>query len=138
MIRAEALTKQRGGRTVVSDLTFRCEPGTVTGFLGPNGAGKTTTMRMLVGLSEPDRVVPAQPFQHPQQRRVSGDVSAGQSLNARHGVGARGLGWRLIVLWLGAGTVVRVEVSGRSRCWHGSSFCRGAAVAERVCWGSLR
>ena len=55
MITAEELTKQRGGRAVVSDVTFRCEPGTITGFLGPNGAGKTTTMRMLVGLSEPDR-----------------------------------------------------------------------------------
>jgi ABC-2 type transport system ATP-binding protein len=54
MIEAEGLTKQLGGRTVVSDVAFRCEPGTVTGFLGPNGAGKTTTMRMLVGLSEPD------------------------------------------------------------------------------------
>ncbi len=54
MIEAEALTKQFEGRTVVSDITFRCEPGTVTGFLGPNGAGKSTTMRMLVGLSEPD------------------------------------------------------------------------------------
>ena len=54
MIQTEALTKRLGGRTVVSDVTFRCEPGTVTGFLGPNGAGKTTTMRMLVGLSEPD------------------------------------------------------------------------------------
>ena len=49
MIETEALTKQLGGRTVVSDVTFRCEPGTVTGFLGPNGAGKTTTMRMLAG-----------------------------------------------------------------------------------------
>ena len=55
MITAEELTKQRGGRAVVSDVTFRCEPGTITGFLGPNGAGKTTTLRMLVGLSEPDR-----------------------------------------------------------------------------------
>jgi ABC-2 type transport system ATP-binding protein len=55
MIEAQALTKQFGGRTVVSDITFRSEPGTVTGFLGPNGAGKSTTMRMLVGLSEPDR-----------------------------------------------------------------------------------
>src|SRR5688500_18178190 len=54
MIQTNGLTKQLGGRTVVSDVTFRCEPGTVTGFLGPNGAGKTTTMRMLVGLSEPD------------------------------------------------------------------------------------
>jgi ABC-2 type transport system ATP-binding protein len=54
MIVAESLTKRRGDRTVVSDVTFCCEPGTITGFLGPNGAGKTTTMRMLVGLSEPD------------------------------------------------------------------------------------
>src|SRR4051794_28527998 len=54
MIQTDALTKRLGGRSVVSDVTFRCEPGTVTGFLGPNGAGKTTTMRMLVGLSEPD------------------------------------------------------------------------------------
>src|SRR4029079_3041900 len=54
MSETEGLTRQLGGRTVVSDVTFRCEPGTVTGFLGPNGAGKTTTMRMLVGLSEPD------------------------------------------------------------------------------------
>ena len=55
MIESKGLTKEFGGRTVVSDVAFRCEPGTVTGFLGPNGAGKTTTMRMLVGLSEPDR-----------------------------------------------------------------------------------
>jgi ABC-2 type transport system ATP-binding protein len=55
MIESKGLTKEFGGRIVVSDVTFRCEPGTVTGFLGPNGAGKTTTMRMLVGLSEPDR-----------------------------------------------------------------------------------
>ena len=54
MIEATGLTKRLGGRTVVSDVSFRCEPGTVTGFLGPNGAGKTTTMRMLVGLSKPD------------------------------------------------------------------------------------
>ncbi len=54
MIEATGLTKRLGGRAVVSDVSFRCEPGTVTGFLGPNGAGKTTTMRMLVGLSAPD------------------------------------------------------------------------------------
>ncbi len=54
MIDVEALTKRRGERAVVSDVTFRCEPGTITGFLGPNGAGKTTTLRMLTGLSAPD------------------------------------------------------------------------------------
>jgi ABC-2 type transport system ATP-binding protein len=54
MIEAEQLTKRFGGRAVVDDVTFRCEPGTVTGFLGPNGAGKTTTMRMICGFSTPD------------------------------------------------------------------------------------
>jgi ABC-2 type transport system ATP-binding protein len=54
MIASDGLTKRFGGRTVVHDVSFACEPGTVTGFLGPNGAGKTTTMRMIVGLSPPD------------------------------------------------------------------------------------
>jgi ABC-2 type transport system ATP-binding protein len=54
MIEAHSLTKRLGGRTVVDDVSFRCEPGTVTGFLGPNGAGKTTTMRMLCGLLDAD------------------------------------------------------------------------------------
>ncbi len=54
MIEANALTKSFGGRNVVQDVSFRSEPGTVTGFLGPNGAGKTTTLRMLVGLTKPD------------------------------------------------------------------------------------
>jgi ABC-2 type transport system ATP-binding protein len=54
MIESDGLTKRLGGRTVVHDVSFRCEPGSVTGFLGPNGAGKTTTMRMLCGLSRPD------------------------------------------------------------------------------------
>jgi ABC-2 type transport system ATP-binding protein len=54
MIESQNLTKSFGGRAVVDDVSFRVEPGTVTGFLGANGAGKTTTLRMLSGLSEPD------------------------------------------------------------------------------------
>jgi len=54
MIESQNLTKSFGGRTVVNDVSFRVEPGTVSGFLGANGAGKTTTLRMLSGLSEPD------------------------------------------------------------------------------------
>jgi len=54
MIESDNLTKRYGGRTVVHDVSFRCDPGTVTGFVGPNGAGKTTTLRILCGLSDPD------------------------------------------------------------------------------------
>ncbi|NEK84779.1 ABC transporter ATP-binding protein [Blastococcus saxobsidens] len=50
MITVSGLTKRYGERTVVDDVSFTLEPGTVTGFLGPNGAGKTTTMRMMTGL----------------------------------------------------------------------------------------
>lgn len=53
VIVSEQLTKRYGEHTAVQDVTFRCEPGTVTGFLGPNGAGKSTTMRMICGLAPP-------------------------------------------------------------------------------------
>ena len=53
MIEATRLTKRYGATTAVDDLTFRVDPGAVTGFLGPNGAGKSTTMRMILGLDRP-------------------------------------------------------------------------------------
>ncbi|MFY1700629.1 ABC transporter ATP-binding protein [Micromonospora sp. WMMA1923] len=53
MIEVEQLTRRYGRHTAVDDVTFRCLPGTVTGFLGPNGAGKSTTMRMICGLARP-------------------------------------------------------------------------------------
>ncbi|MFF5171504.1 ABC transporter ATP-binding protein [Micromonospora sp. NPDC000089] len=53
MIAVDNLTKRYGPHAVVEDVSFRCEPGTVTGFLGPNGAGKSTTMRMITGLTPP-------------------------------------------------------------------------------------
>ena len=39
----------------MDELSFRVQPGVVTGFLGPNGSGKSTTMRMILGLGAPDR-----------------------------------------------------------------------------------
>ena len=53
MIEATNLTKRYGAKLAVDQISFRVEPGTVTGFLGPNGAGKSTTMRMIVGLDRP-------------------------------------------------------------------------------------
>jgi ABC-2 type transport system ATP-binding protein len=53
MIHVQHLTKRYGDQLVVDDVSFRCEPGTVTGFLGPNGAGKSTTLRMITGLTPP-------------------------------------------------------------------------------------
>ncbi|UDY22781.1 ABC transporter ATP-binding protein [Nocardioides sp. Kera G14] len=55
MIEVQGVTRTYGGFTAVDDVTFRCEPGRVTGFLGPNGAGKSTTMRIMVGLTAPTK-----------------------------------------------------------------------------------
>jgi ABC-2 type transport system ATP-binding protein len=53
MIEVNNLVKRYGAKTAVNDVSFRVEPGRVTGFLGPNGAGKSTTMRMILGLDRP-------------------------------------------------------------------------------------
>ena len=53
MIHVQNLTKQYGSYRAVDDVSFRCDPGTITGFLGPNGAGKSTTLRMITGLTPP-------------------------------------------------------------------------------------
>ena len=52
-VEARGLIKRFGATTAVDGLSFRVEPGRVTGFLGPNGAGKTTTLRMMLGLDTP-------------------------------------------------------------------------------------
>jgi ABC-2 type transport system ATP-binding protein len=53
MIEVQELTKRYGTTLAVDGLSFRVEPGRVTGFLGPNGAGKSTTMRAMIGLDRP-------------------------------------------------------------------------------------
>jgi ABC-2 type transport system ATP-binding protein len=53
-VEARGLVKHFGATTAVDRLSFRVEPGRVTGFLGPNGAGKTTTLRMILGLDTPN------------------------------------------------------------------------------------
>lgn len=55
MIEVLNLTKRYGTRAVIDGITFAARPGAVTGFLGPNGAGKSTTMRVMLGLTRPDR-----------------------------------------------------------------------------------
>ena len=53
MIEASHLTRQFGGTTAVSNVSFTIGRNEVVGLLGPNGAGKTTIMRMLSGYLEP-------------------------------------------------------------------------------------
>src|ERR1700742_2201496 len=91
MIEAKSLTKHYEGRPVVRDVSFRCEPGTVTGFLGPNGAGKSTTLKMLCGLAKPGggrATVLGVPFTELPNpgRRVGVLIDASAQHNGRRGV----------------------------------------------------
>ena len=54
MIEVNGLRKRFGPQLALDGMTFRVEPGKVTGFVGPNGAGKSTTMRVILGLDAAD------------------------------------------------------------------------------------
>lgn len=54
MLDVNRISKSYGDRTVLDDVSFRVEPGKLTGFVGGNGAGKTTTMRTIIGVTRPD------------------------------------------------------------------------------------
>jgi len=53
MITIENVSKTKGRKPILYDVSFAARPGRVTGFLGPNGAGKTSTLRILLGLDRP-------------------------------------------------------------------------------------
>ncbi|MDO5077099.1 ABC transporter ATP-binding protein [Corynebacterium sp.] len=41
-----------GPKTVVSNVSFTCAPGTVTALVGPNGCGKSTLLRAIAGVHQ--------------------------------------------------------------------------------------
>src|SRR4029078_13513795 len=47
----EGLTVRYGAVVAVSDVSYRLEPGTVTGLIGPNGAGKTSLIDAISGFT---------------------------------------------------------------------------------------
>ena len=86
MIEARGLSKRYGDTVAVDDLSFRVEPGKITGFLGPNGAGKTTTMRLILGLDRPtagEVTVNGKPF--PRSAEPMREVGALLEAKAVHG-----------------------------------------------------
>jgi branched-chain amino acid transport system ATP-binding protein len=50
---AQNVTKQFGGLTAVSDVTFKVPERSIVSIIGPNGAGKTTFFNMLTGFYKP-------------------------------------------------------------------------------------
>src|SRR3954465_16009699 len=49
-VEVEHLRVIRGDTTVLPDMSFHLDAGTVTGLLGPSGCGKTTLIRAIVGV----------------------------------------------------------------------------------------
>ncbi len=60
--------------TVVNDISFTVEKGSVFGFIGPNGAGKTSTIKMIVGLSHPTsgsvKILGGSPFDFETRKKI--------------------------------------------------------------------
>lgn len=55
MLNIQSVTKKYIGVTAVSDVSFDLPEGRLAALLGPNGSGKTTLMKMIAGLTKPDR-----------------------------------------------------------------------------------
>ncbi len=49
----DGLACQRGGRTVVSGISFEVPAGRALALRGPNGSGKTTLLRTIAGYLQP-------------------------------------------------------------------------------------
>ena len=55
MIRLQGLRKQFKAVEALKGVTLHVVPGELFAYLGPNGSGKTTTIRILTGLTIPDK-----------------------------------------------------------------------------------
>jgi sodium transport system ATP-binding protein len=55
MIEVRDLAKSFGALEALAGISFRADPGRITGLLGPNGAGKSTCLRILSTVLRADR-----------------------------------------------------------------------------------
>ncbi len=76
-LRLLGVTKRYGQETALDDVSFTVPRGSVFALLGANGAGKTTLIRLLLGLTAPDR----------GEAEVLGLPSATQALEIRRRIG---------------------------------------------------
>jgi branched-chain amino acid transport system ATP-binding protein len=54
LLRLNGVTKNFGGLSAVSSLSFDLKEGIIMGLIGPNGAGKTTVFDLITGIYRPE------------------------------------------------------------------------------------
>ncbi|MED1609100.1 ABC transporter ATP-binding protein [Bacillus paranthracis] len=54
MLKVTSLKKTIDNQTILDDVSFTLQRGSIIGLLGRNGAGKTTLLRTMVGILDPD------------------------------------------------------------------------------------
>ncbi len=91
---ARHLHHERGGRTVLDDISLTVGPETCLGVVGPNGVGKSTLLQILAGLLVPtsgerriDPTTSAIGYLHQEHIR-DGDETVAAALSRRAGVSA--------------------------------------------------
>ncbi len=106
---ARNLSFERGGRTVLHDVSLTIGPGTCLGVVGPNGVGKSTLLQVLAGLLAPTdgsvRVDPpmATVGYLAQENAVQTDESVRAALTRRTGVAAAETALTEAAIELGSG-----------------------------------
>ena len=55
LLNIQHVRKEYDGHVAVDDVNLEIPEGVIFGLLGPNGAGKTTLIRMINGITRPDR-----------------------------------------------------------------------------------
>lgn len=71
IIKVSGLTVSYEGQTVLSNLSFDVQKGSILAVIGPNGSGKTTLLKAILGLiprDEGEILVFSQPVQEARQR----------------------------------------------------------------------
>lgn len=55
ILQVQNVTKQFGGLTALSDVSFEVDQGEIRGLIGPNGAGKSTLFKNIAGFYTPTK-----------------------------------------------------------------------------------
>ena len=108
MLLARDLRLERGARAIITDLSFSVESGQALILRGSNGSGKTSLLRILAGLTLPDR----------------GDVAwRGETMKALSAT------WRNAALYLGQTNALKEDFSAQENL-HDALLIDGMNVGQ--------